>query len=107
MLSSPKNSLSRNCIRISSQTTEHHFITNLALLLLKPYSTSVLKLELAQAVVDAGAIPLLVLCIQEPEISVKRISASALSDICKHSPEVFDVILIDYPVVRMPTCFKQ
>lgn len=44
--------------------------------------------ELAQAVVDAGAIPLLVLCIQEPEISLKRISASALSDICKHSPEV-------------------
>ena len=47
-----------------------------------------LDLELAQAVVDAGAVPLLVLCIQEPEISVKRISASALSDICKHSPEV-------------------
>ena len=47
-----------------------------------------LILELAQAVVDAGAVPLLVLCIQEPEISVKRISASALSDICKHSPEV-------------------
>ncbi len=38
--------------------------------------------------VDAGAVPLLVLCIQEPEISLKRIAASALSDICKHSPEV-------------------
>lgn len=49
---------------------------------------SLLCAELAQAVVDAGAVPLLVLCIQEPEISVKRISASALSDICKHSPEV-------------------
>ena len=44
--------------------------------------------ELAQAVVDAGAVPLLVLCIQEPEVSLKRVSASALSDICKHSPEV-------------------
>ena len=44
--------------------------------------------ELAQAVVDAGAVPLLVLCIQEPELSLKRISASALSDICKHSTEV-------------------
>ena len=44
--------------------------------------------ELAQSVVDAGAVPLLVLCIQEPELSLKRISASALSDICKHSPEL-------------------
>ena len=44
--------------------------------------------ELAQAVVDAGAVPLLVLCIQEPEIALKRIAASALSDIAKHSPEV-------------------
>ena len=44
--------------------------------------------DLAQAVVDAGAVPLLVLCVQEPEISVKRIAASALSDIAKHSPEV-------------------
>ena len=37
---------------------------------------------------DAGAVPLLVLCIQEPEIALKRIAASALSDIAKHSPEV-------------------
>ena len=47
-----------------------------------------LYIDLAQAVVDAGAVPLLVLCVQEPEISVKRIAASALSDIAKHSPEV-------------------
>lgn len=44
--------------------------------------------DLAQAVVDAGAVPLLVLSIQEPEIALKRIAASALSDIAKHSPEV-------------------
>ena len=44
--------------------------------------------ELAQSVVDAGAVPLLVLCIQEPELALKRIAASALSDISKHSPEV-------------------
>ena len=44
--------------------------------------------------VDAGAVPLLILCVQEPEISLKRISASALSDISKHSPEVshYDVV---------------
>ena len=49
--------------------------------------------ELAQAVVDAGAVPLLVLCIQEPEHSLKRISASALSDISKHSPELAQTIV--------------
>ena len=47
-----------------------------------------LPIELAQSVVDAGAVPLLVLCIQEPELALKRIAASALSDISKHSPEV-------------------
>jgi hypothetical protein len=45
-------------------------------------------LDLAQRVVDAGAVPLLVNCIQEPEITLKRIAASTMSDICKHSPEL-------------------
>ena len=49
--------------------------------------------ELAQHVVDAGAVPLLVLCIQEPEISLKRISASSLGDICKHSPELAQAVV--------------
>ena len=44
--------------------------------------------ELSQHVVDAGAVPLLVLCIQEPEITLRRISASSLGDICKHSAEL-------------------
>lgn len=44
--------------------------------------------DLSQAVVDAGAIPLLVMCIQEPEHPLKRVAASALSDICKHSVEL-------------------
>lgn len=43
--------------------------------------------------VDAGAIPLLVLCIQEPEIALKRIAASALSDISKHSPELAQTVV--------------
>jgi len=51
------------------------------------------SVELAQAVVDAGAVPLLVLCIQEPELSLKRIAASALSDICKHSPELAQTVV--------------
>ena len=50
-------------------------------------------LELAEAVVEAGAVPLLVLCIQEPELSLKRIAASALSDICKHSPELAQTVV--------------
>lgn len=37
---------------------------------------------------DVGAVSLLVLCIQEPEIALRRIAASALSEICKHSPEL-------------------
>ena len=54
------------------------------------------NVDLSQAVVDAGALPILVLCVQEPELSLRRISASALSDIAKHSPEViyFQVFLI-------------
>lgn len=49
-------------------------------------------IELAQNVVDAGAVPLLVLCVQEPELSLKRIAASALSDISKHTSEVILLI---------------
>ena len=37
---------------------------------------------------DSGCVPLLVLAVQEPEMDLKRIAASALSDISKHSPEV-------------------
>jgi hypothetical protein len=44
-------------------------------------------------VVDVGAVPLLVLCIQEPEIPLKRISASALSEIAKHSPELAQAVV--------------
>lgn len=47
--------------------------------------------ELAQQVVDAGAVPLLVLCVQEPELALKRVAASALSDIAKHTPELAQV----------------
>jgi hypothetical protein len=36
---------------------------------------------------------MIILCIQEPEISLKRISASALSDLCKHSPELAQTVV--------------
>merc|ERR1712146_644643 len=42
---------------------------------------------------DAGAVPLLMLCFQEPELTLKRISASALSDISKHSPELAQTVV--------------
>lgn len=42
---------------------------------------------------DAGAVPLLVLCIQEPEVPLKRIAASALSDIAKQSPELAQTVV--------------
>ncbi len=44
-------------------------------------------------VVDAGAVPLLVLCVQEPELSLKRIAASSLSDIAKHTPELAQAVV--------------
>jgi hypothetical protein len=44
-------------------------------------------------VVDAGAVPLLILCLQEPEIELKRVAASALSDICKHSLELAQTVV--------------
>lgn len=43
--------------------------------------------------VHAGAVPLLVLCVQEPELSLKRVAASALSDIAKHTPELAQVVV--------------
>jgi Armadillo/beta-catenin-like repeat len=49
--------------------------------------------ELAQAVVDAGAVPLLILCLQEPELALKRVAASALSDICKHALDLAQTVV--------------
>lgn len=37
--------------------------------------------------------PILVLSIQEPELSLKRVAASALADICKHSPELAQTVV--------------
>lgn len=41
--------------------------------------------ELAQKVVDAGAVQPLAACAQDPEVNLKRIAASSLGDIAKHS----------------------
>lgn len=83
------------CLHILNANVSRHFVffhllsANVSrLFVLSPILT-----ELAQAVVDAGAVPLLVLCIQEPELSLKRIAASALSDICKHSPELAQTVV--------------
>ena len=67
-------------------------ITSSLILIPTLKSLTIFFSELSQAVVDAGAVPLLVLCIQEPEMPLKRIAASALSDICKHSPEVSSIL---------------
>lgn len=40
-----------------------------------------------------GAIPLLVLCLQEPELCLKQISISALCDISKHSEDLAHTIV--------------
>lgn len=37
--------------------------------------------------------PLLVLCLQEPELYIKQIGASAISDISKHSAELAQAVV--------------
>ncbi|XP_043959904.1 sperm-associated antigen 6-like isoform X2 [Gambusia affinis] len=49
--------------------------------------------SLSQAVLEAGAAPLLVLCLLEPDMALKRIVASTLSDICKHTPELTQTVV--------------
>ena len=44
-------------------------------------------------VISAGAVPLIVVCAQEPEIGLKRAAASALSDVVKHGPEQAQVVV--------------
>jgi hypothetical protein len=46
------------------------------------------KTDLSQSIVDAGVLPHLVLCLQEPETTLRRVAASSLSDIAKHSAQV-------------------
>uniref|UniRef100_A0A3B3WQS9 Sperm associated antigen 6 n=1 Tax=Poecilia mexicana TaxID=48701 RepID=A0A3B3WQS9_9TELE len=48
---------------------------------------------LSQAVVEAGATPLLVLCLLEPEMGLKRIVFSALSQISKHSISLAEMVI--------------
>ena len=50
-------------------------------------------LALAQIVVDEGVLPLLVLCIQEPEVPLKRIAASCMGNIAKHNVELAQNVL--------------
>lgn len=49
--------------------------------------------ELSQAVVDVGAVPLLLLCIQEPEIALKRLAASIVTGISKHPPALAQTVV--------------
>lgn len=54
---------------------------------------------------DAGVVPLLLLCLQEPEISLKQIATSAVADIAKHSVElahsVVDAGVVPYLVKNL------
>lgn len=43
--------------------------------------------------VDAGAAPLLVLCLLEPDVALKRIAASTLSDVSKHTAELAQAVV--------------
>lgn len=48
---------------------------------------------MAQLCVDAGAIPLLTLCMQEPELNLRQIAVNALSDIAKHNVELAQCVV--------------
>ena len=41
--------------------------------------------DLAQQVVDSGSLPLIILCLQEPDANLRRVSAAVIGDIAKHS----------------------
>merc|ERR1712224_889411 len=41
--------------------------------------------SLATSLADAGIVPLLVLCLEEPEPSLKRIATTSLANVAKHS----------------------
>uniref|UniRef100_A0A3Q2Q905 Sperm associated antigen 6 n=1 Tax=Fundulus heteroclitus TaxID=8078 RepID=A0A3Q2Q905_FUNHE len=51
------------------------------------------RAALSHSVLEAGAAPLLVLCLLEPDMALKRIAASTLSDICKHTPELAQTVV--------------
>merc|ERR1712060_464042 len=63
--------------------------------------------DLAQSVVDAGAVGLLVLCVQEPELTLKRISATALSEIAKHTEDLAEVVVEAEIFPRIFNCLKD
>jgi len=49
--------------------------------------------ELANSIFAAGAIPLIILCLQEPELTLKRASINTLSEMAKHTDELAQVIV--------------
>jgi hypothetical protein len=48
---------------------------------------------LAQAVVDSGAIPPLIMCLEEFDPSVKEVAAGALDNIARHTPQLAQVVV--------------
>lgn len=42
---------------------------------------------------EGGAVPLLVLCLLEPELDLKCSAASTLCQICKHTPELAQAVV--------------
>lgn len=60
--------------------------------------------ELAQQCVDAGAVPLLTLCVQEPELNLKQIATNALSDIAKHNVDLAQSIIDACAIPHFAKC---
>ncbi|KAF5272806.1 hypothetical protein FQA39_LY07833 [Lamprigera yunnana] len=59
---------------------------------------------LAQNVVDVGVIPLLILCMQQPELTLKQISINTLGDIAKHTIDLAQCIVDAGAVPHLARC---
>jgi hypothetical protein len=57
--------------------------------------------EQAHAVVDAGCVALLVICLQEPDVGLKRACANTLGEIASHSVEVSSAPILALLMRRM------
>lgn len=53
---------------------------------------------------DNKIVEKLILCIQEPEIPLKRVAVSALGEICKHSPQLVSILNIFIFKLKKANC---
>lgn len=63
--------------------------------------------QLARSCVDFGILPLVILCLQEPELSIKQAAAGALSEIAKHSVELAQYVADGTAIIHLAKNLKN